>query len=275
MDQLKQIKTELQPLMQKIAQHPLFNTLKTLDKSTIIGALRVMSQYHVYAVYDFMCLLKALQRSVSCVSVPWFPPVDALGAHLVNQILVEEEGDISYDNRYLCHFELYLEAMEECQANTQGIRAFLEQLQSGIVIHEALAADYVPESARQFVKTTFQLIDMKIHQIAAGFVLGREDITAKMFYPILMKLEQLHVANKFAYYFRRHIELDEGSHAPKGYQLLMNLCGSDPIKWQEAKHASVIALTARIFLLNDIHTVIAVYLHGRSTAYPAKQTALI
>lgn len=250
MDYLEKVKAEVHPLMQKIAHHKLYSTIQS------IRTLQIMSQHHVYAVWDFMCLLKALQRSVTCVSIPWFPPIDALGAHLVNEILAEEEGDITSDNRHLCHFDIYLEAMEECKANTQGILAFLAQLKNGKSIDEALEADYVPEPAKHFVKTTFNLIGMKVHEITAGFVFGREDITAKMFYPILTGLGELNKASKFAYYFKRHIELDEGSHAPKAYQLLMNLCDNDEIKWQEAKDAAVIALEARLEFLEGIYQAI-------------------
>lgn len=245
-DYLNEVKTELQPLIDGIAHHNLYKSINSIE------ALRIMSEYHVYAVWDFMCLLKALQRNLTCVSIPWTPPLDALGAHLINEILTEEEGDIMKDGRYLSHFEIYLEAMEECHADTSKIRGLLDKLRDGIPLEAALNLVHVPEFAQKFVKTTFKIISSDAHEITAGFVFGREDITAKMFYPMLTRVDGLKEANKFAYYFKRHIELDEGSHAPKAYQLLMNLCGKCESKWQEAARIATIALKARIEFLDSI-----------------------
>ena len=71
--------TALAPLRVCLAEHPLYGHLR--DEAT----LRAFMEAHVFAVWDFQSLLKALQRLVTCVDVPWVPTADPEARRLLNE----------------------------------------------------------------------------------------------------------------------------------------------------------------------------------------------
>jgi len=106
MSYIDELTQKLLPLTDQVTNHSLYRQM------TSIHRLHLFMEQHVFAVWDFMCLLKELHRRIVSVSAPWYPPKDALSANLINSILVEEEGDITEDGmHYASHFEIYLAAI--------------------------------------------------------------------------------------------------------------------------------------------------------------------
>ena len=205
-----------------------------------------MMEYHAYAVWDFMSLLKAMQEQLTCTKAPWKPIGDKKIRRLVNSIVLEEESDLDAQGNPSSHFEMYLGAMEECGASTKKIKAFVNSIDNKLVSSGNQDID-------GFLQTTFSIIDTnEIHKIAAAFTFGREDLIPDMFTAIVEDLNSENTLNKFVYYLERHIELDSGEHGPLAFQLISDLCGEDDKKWREVEETAIVCLIAREKLWNAI-----------------------
>jgi hypothetical protein len=81
---IESIQEKIEPLRQQIINHKVYSVINDLDD------LKVFMQYHVYAVWDFMSLLKSLQSNLTCTTVPWFPVGSAETRYLINEIVAGE-----------------------------------------------------------------------------------------------------------------------------------------------------------------------------------------
>jgi hypothetical protein len=227
--------------------HPLYREIRDIRQ------LRIFLQSHVFAVWDFMSLLKSLQACLTCVAIPWLPSPYPKSRRLINEIVLGEESD-SFGEGYLSHFELYLQAMVEAGADTSAIRALLDELKRGRALPDALSAAGPPAEAAEFVRTTFSFLQPdKPHLTVAAFTFGREDLIPDMFCQFVKDLRQnLETVGLFEYYLGRHIEVDAGSHGPMALQMLEELCGTDQRKWEEAGSGAATALQARLALWDGI-----------------------
>jgi hypothetical protein len=242
---LDQLRSNIDPLRQQIIQHPLYGSIHSVD------ALRIYMEHHVYAVWDFMSLLKSLQRKLTCVSLPWLPVGSANTRFLINEIVAGEESDVDEAGNRTSHFELYLQAMEKAGADTRSIRSFVTALQQGKSVKEALQVADAPAAAKQFVLNTFELIDQdQSHVLSAVFTFGREDLIPEMFLSLINKLETSLDADVsvFKYYIERHIEVDGGHHSQLALEMTSELCGLDSEKWMQAGAAVEQALRSRVLL---------------------------
>lgn len=239
---------QIDPLHTALLQHQVYSQVRDLS------SLRVFMESHVFAVWDFMTLVKSLQRHLTCVDLPWLPPTDMHSARLINDIVLAEETDEVEPGLYTSHFELYMAAMREVGANTKPIQDFIKCLRQGILPEQALAHLPISNCTRSFVKNTLDSADGTVPEVGAAFLLGRENIIPAMFQRILSQLEQTYSISceSFHLYLNRHIHLDEETHAPMGQQLLQNVCGDDPLKWQQALESARRALISRLHLWDDV-----------------------
>ncbi|SFN80806.1 Protein of unknown function [Chitinophaga sp. YR627] len=241
------IKGTIAPVRERIIQHPLYPEMQRMDD------IRAFMQYHVFAVWDFMSLLKSLQRNLTCTDIPWIPKGSAATRFLINEIVTGEESDVAPDGTRLSHFELYLQAMEQVGADTSGIKECLQQLERGKSLTAVING--LPPAVRGFVKHTFDLIaNEPVHVQAAVFTFGREDLIPDMFLALVNDLDKQFPGqiSLFKYYLERHIEVDGDHHSHLGMEMVQELCGNDPQKWEEAAHASRAALEQRNALWNGI-----------------------
>jgi Protein of unknown function (DUF3050) len=245
---IQALESRLAPLYARLTEHPLYSRIRT------IGDLRVFMESHVFAVWDFMSLLKALQRRLTCVQTPWTPSAHPASRRFINAIVLDEESDV-HEGRTVSHFELYVEAMLECGADTRPVLKLQQELTRGATLDEALARIEAPVAAKAFVTSTFAAIEAgRPHVIAAAFTFGREDLIPDMFRRLVRDLDaQLSGRlQKFVWYLERHIELDGDDHGPLALRMIQDLCGDDPVRWSEAAVAAEDALHARIALWDSI-----------------------
>ncbi|MBI4603102.1 MAG: DUF3050 domain-containing protein [Planctomycetes bacterium] len=245
------LEQDLRQVRHELVTHPLYGMVGDLP------SLRVFMASHVFAVWDFMSLLKTLQRRLTCVEVPWLPPVDPLAARLVNEIVLGEESDEVAPQRYTSHFDLYLMAMEEVGANTRAIRQFLAGLSEGLPPDQALAPLAIAESTRRFVLDTLFSCGAPTREVAAAFLLGREDLVPAMFGSLIVELERSGTrCDLFRLYLDRHVQIDSEVHAPLARKLLRSLCGDDPANWAKATVAAAAALSSRRALWDGVVTAL-------------------
>ncbi len=234
------------PLRLRLANHSLYRSVRSLP------ALRLFMESHVYAVWDFMSLLKALQRELTCVDVPWQPKADALSRRLINEIVLGEESDL-YQGSAISHFELYLQAMQSCGASIHEVNTLLASLGKGVSLESALSP--VPAESAGFVRSTFAILATgETHRIAAAFAFGREDLIPDMFTAFVRELDEQTAGPvaPFRYYLERHIEVDGGEHGPMAMEMMRQLCPTER-HWEEATDTACTALEARLTLWDGIH----------------------
>ncbi len=253
---IQQLKELINPVRNRLIAHPIYRTVQTPL------ALRTFMEYHVYAVWDFMSLLKALQRSLTCIEVPWVPRGSANTRYLINEIVVGEESDVDEEGRRVSHFELYLRAMREAGASVEAIGRLTGAVSAGmaggrpgsVVVREAISGQVPQEAVRKFLDFTFDTIfSGEVFRIAAVFTFGREDLIPDLFLPIVQELSKGKTGfETFRYYLERHIEVDGGHHSHLAMEMLEELCGDDDDKWRLAGDAARAALEVRISLWDGV-----------------------
>ncbi|CAN5155980.1 DUF3050 domain-containing protein [soil metagenome] len=247
---IEQIRIRLAPLRAALLEHPVYREIDGMP------SLRTFMEHHVFAVWDFMSLLKELQRRLCCVEVPWRPAHDPTNCRLINEIVLAEESDEDGQGGFISHFEMYRQAMIGCGADTSAVDRLINSLQAGRTVELALADAVAPECARQFVRHTFAVIDAgDVCALASAFTFGREDLLPDVFQRIV---DELNVSaqgglDAFKYYLERHIGLDGDEHGPMATRLVASLCGDDDGKWSAAEQAAVECLLERRKLWDGIY----------------------
>lgn len=241
--------------LKKIQEHrALLENHSLLVTNTIqsVEDLKIFMKHHVFAVWDFMSLLKTIQHNVVPTGNIWLPTAGTRSdiARMINEIVLCEESDISPDGKSsISHFDLYLQAMAEIDADTNPIREFLQKVEkTGVPWH-------APKIVEPFIDTTFSAIRKGPHCAAASFCYGRESVIPIMFKKLLKQIDVSETdAPKFHYYLERHIQVDGESHGPMAEHLVNYFCKDDPFLIHEAEQAAIQAIKARIKLFDDIES---------------------
>ena len=249
---LDQSDVQVDFLREQLRNHPLYYAINSKRK------LRIFMEHHIYAVWDFMSLIKAMQNHIAPTTVPWTPPKNSLFANYINQLVLEEESDraLSKDinNTALSHFESYINAMQEVGADTLPITTFINTVnEQGL--HTALKKENIPTPARKFMTFTFDTIKQnQLHLLATVLAHGREALVPLLFQSLQRRI-QIHQAdapNLYAY-LNRHIQLDEQEHGPIVLRMVQELCANSSTKQAESIGLAEQALAVRLEFWDGIY----------------------
>lgn len=229
------------------------------DSIRSINHVRIFMEHHVYAVWDFMCLIKTLQHAIVPSATIWLPQPHANIGRFINEVILDEETDVGPDGQPVSHYELYLAAMREVGADTTPVLTFIEGLQTeGLHMIRPLMEENLPSPAEVFCRSTLDFIGtQRPHVIAAAFAFGRETVIPVMFTGLLDQLrDRDYSAPTFEFYLNRHIEIDGEQHGPTALAMVEELCQNDPAKYAEAEIAALEAIRFRHQFWDAVHLAI-------------------
>ena len=152
----RQLRDTITPLRNALLNHPIYREVNSL------GRLREFMQLHVFAVWDFMSLVKRLQGELTCNRLPWTPPARAHIARFTNEVVLGEESDLGPDGQPISHFELYLRAMDEIGADSTEIRGFIAQLNLGARWQDEFSELSIPPGVATFVNETLRCATQEV-----------------------------------------------------------------------------------------------------------------
>src|SRR6202158_3953941 len=246
----EQDRYRLNTLRAQRLEHPVYAQVASVQD------LRRFMEDHVFAVWDFMSLLKRLQQDLTLFRSPWFPADNARAARLINDIVIGEETDADPDGSYVSHLDLYLRAMADVGASTRQFDAFRSLARVGTSVEAAMVRSGVSPHVQAFVAHTMRLAQSgSTEEVLAAFFYGREDIIPEMFKRLQKTLagarDDQASLRPFIYYIERHIELDGDSHGPMGQELLEGLVADSPERDERALRAACSSIQARIELCNS------------------------
>lgn len=250
---IDQIENEIENLKLELIEHPLYKMMESKED------IQVFMEHHIYAVWDFMSLVKKLQLDLTTTTLPWVPNSTPFAGRLINEIVWGEETDINKDGVAMSHFEMYVEAMDQVGADTNPIKNFLNGIEKSESIESHINSADFPVFLKNFLNFTFGVIESnKTHVVAAVFTFGREDLIPVMFIEMVKNInnESNLDLSHLIYYLERHIEVDAGEHGPMALKMIQELCGNDPVKWEESLKASKTALLHRVALWDGINSLI-------------------
>lgn len=235
---------------------------RLVNELTSLARWRCFMEHHVFCVWDFMSLLKRLQRDHTCVEIPWRPTSRPDLARFVNEMVLEEESDQDLEGQATSHLSLYLRAMSEVGADRTYIDRAIGSIAQSETWQKGLRQAKLSPLIESFVSETFHIaVSGKPHEVAAAFFYGREQVLPLIFGKLVQQSRKHPELATLTYYFERHIELDGGSHSKLAEQLLDATLAQNSVWEKEADASAQRSLSAR----SRLWETLAIHLRSIST----------
>ena len=246
------IDNAISPLKDRLKSHKVYDALKSIKD------VKYFMEYHVYAVWDFMSIVKSLQIELTNVSIPWIPNRKPNIARMINEVVHGEESDIDDEGNPKSHFEIYLDAMSQLGCNRNYIDYLIKSIDEVNDLENIFKRIPIDKRVKDFTRYTFDIINSeKVHCVASIFTYGREDLIPDIFIEILNELDSDNsYYNKLRYYLSRHIEVDGDVHGPIAKKMVQELCGTNRKLWVESTKVAKQCLEHRIKLWDAIYDLI-------------------
>lgn len=247
-DPIAYLQQEVAPTRRLLLNNGLYYQLQSLPD------LRRFMEHHIFTVWDFIALVKALRREL--VVAPGSQlPASVVARRFITEVVPDEETTTSLPGRLVSHFALYVRAMEECGADTTPIRQLVAAVTAGRPTEEALQAAQAPDAVRQFVGTTFSIIHSgKPHAVAAAVAFGHEEWIPNRLRQLVntLRAQLPGQLDTFASCLDQHGHCATGKHALLGRELVRELCADAPERWQDCQEVAIRCLEARLKLWDGI-----------------------
>lgn len=259
--EILKVTNAMEEMRNALLHHDLYGKVNSIPK------VKKMMECHVFCVWDFMSLLKKLQREfTSCHEFLWTPKGSSEVRFMINSIVLGEECDVDEQGNILSHFEMHLNAMNQVNANSLPIMNLVHDIKmmhktggfqafKGLQDLEKMKSfARLPQAIKNFVNLTLSYVfDPEPYKAVAAFTFGREDLISPMFLSVLKDLNvDRKEVSKLFYYLERHVEVDGDDHGPLSMKMLAKVCGHDAKKWETVRKIAIEVIQSRYELWSYI-----------------------
>ena len=254
MDSLDNYKNVIDELRQLLASHKLFSNTLNVDQ------IRHFMESHIFSVWGFMSLLKALQSGITVNNIPWMPNQNTKNGltNFINEIVLCEESDDIDNIGYISHFEIYLLAMDKINADPSQINFLTKKLKSEKYNKKLIEELNIYDEVKEFIKFDLDVaLSKNLPKIVGSFTLGREKVIPNMFSYIITCIEYSNSTKNLLTYLKRHVNIDGDRHGPLSIKLLDTICDTDE-DYAIAYNSGITSLKLRLKVWDRIASELAI-----------------
>ncbi len=213
----------------------LLETHKIYERMNDEASLKHFVESHIVCVWIYNYLLRDLHKEVAQNLQPLSSGEQKEATRLIAELILEEEVEEQEDGSLMSHMEIYLESMQDLGADVGPIMSFLDMLESGISLADAIDKAGFPEAAQHYLQKLSECFLLPLHQRAAVLFYEGEPYIPDSFLTKLGNMSANIKVSRLLDYFERHIEgLKRPGFSAIG-RIVELFCGDDEVLNLEAE----------------------------------------